>query len=258
MAKGYDKLTSIGTQKIHEATHISRLHIQAVIHESYDDMTKIQFLGFISILEREYSLDLSELKTRGIAHFSENTVEEQISNKVFVTPKKKKSFKIFYISFAVLAFIAVAYFSLANLSLDDENIESVDNTSIINAQESIETNISSELNDTKGINTTIVEVEEKKIPEAQTFVIIPSADVWVGYIDLDTHKKYQATVTDELSLDASKTWLLTFGHGYFSVDIDGKKEKYTDKKTLRFIYKDANMTKIPYTKWQELEKGGEW
>ncbi len=255
MGEGYDKLTSIGTQKIHEATHISRLHIQAVIHESYDDMTKIQFLGFISILEREYNLDLSELKTRGIEYFGENTVEEQINNKVFVIPKKKKSFKVFYISFAILAFMAVSYFSLASLSLDDENIESVDNTSIINAQESIEANISSEANITKDIK---VEVDEKKPPEAQTFVITPSADVWIGYIDLDTHKKYQATVSDELSLDASKTWLLTFGHGYFSVNIDGKKEKYADKKTLRFIYKDANMTKIPYKKWQELEKGGEW
>ena len=51
MNEGFDKLKSIGAQKIHEATHIARAQIQALLHERSEDMNKSQFIGFISILE---------------------------------------------------------------------------------------------------------------------------------------------------------------------------------------------------------------
>ena len=66
MSSGLEKLRSIGAQKIHEQTHIARQHAQALLHESFDDMSRIHFLGFISILEREYSVDLSDLKAKAV------------------------------------------------------------------------------------------------------------------------------------------------------------------------------------------------
>lgn len=50
--EGFEKLGTIGAQKINEKTHISKYHVQALLHNNFDDMTKIQFLGFVSILER--------------------------------------------------------------------------------------------------------------------------------------------------------------------------------------------------------------
>ena len=96
MSDGLDKLKAIGAQKIHEKTHIARIHVQAILHNSFEGITKIQFLGFISILEREYSVKLDELKARGLEYFGGETSQESddIEPHVFVTPKKKKSFKI--------------------------------------------------------------------------------------------------------------------------------------------------------------------
>ena len=261
MSTGHDKLKSIGAQKIHEATHISRLHVQAVIHESYDDMNRIQFLGFISILEREYNIDLSELKARGIAHFDEIVPSSQEASKVFVGIEKKKNYTSLYAIIAALIFVGVAYLSLVLTSSEETKIDKVDNTNIKNATANITTSqiedkadVKSELTSTQELNSTI----EDTITQIQrSFVIKPVSDLWIGYMDLDTNKKYQKTIlkSEELSIDANKNWLLTFGHGYFSIDINGQTIKYTDKNTVRFTYKDFNMTKITYREFLELEKG---
>jgi len=92
MSDGLSKLKGIGAQKIHERTHIARQHVQAVLHETFDDMTKIQLLGFISILEREYSVDLSDLKAKGQEFYFEESSKIEDDTNVFVTPKKKKNY----------------------------------------------------------------------------------------------------------------------------------------------------------------------
>jgi len=259
MSIGHEKLKSIGAQKIHEDTHISRQHVQAVIYESYDDMTKIQFLGFISIIEREYNLDLSELRKNGLEHFNEIIISRDEEDKLFLTSKKKKNFTLVYIVLLFFVFIVVSYFSL---NISDSSDTKVDNTSIENATSNIDTiqvmeesNLGVDVNSNIEVNNTF---EDKSIAIVKTLVIKPDADVWLGYIDLKTHKKYQTIISDELILDANKTWLLTFGHGYFSININGVKQSYSDKKTVRFLYKDSNMTKINYTEFKKLNKGVGW
>ena len=92
MSDGLNKLRGIGAQKIHELTHIARQHVQAVLHETFDDMNKIQFLGFVSILEREYGVDLSDLKAKGQEFYAGESSKLHQETKVFVSPKKKKSY----------------------------------------------------------------------------------------------------------------------------------------------------------------------
>ena len=93
MSSGLEKLRSIGVQKIHEQTHIARHHVKALLHESFDNISRVHFLGFISILEREYGVDLSELKAKGEEFYTDETTEVEQDGKVFVTLKKKKNYK---------------------------------------------------------------------------------------------------------------------------------------------------------------------
>lgn len=88
MSKDLKKLKSLGAQKIHEDTHIALRYVQSVIYESFEGLTKVQFLGFISILEREYQLDLSLLKIKGLEYFEDDASH----GKVFVVPEKKNKF----------------------------------------------------------------------------------------------------------------------------------------------------------------------
>ena len=222
MSKGLDKLQEIGAQKIHENTHISREHVQALLHGSFDDFTKIQFLGFISILERDYEIDLDELKERGLEHFDDKNEVDKEDAGVFIAPTKRKSYKKIYIAVVVLVFLFAIIYTAITPSSESVKVQAIDNTIIENAKNNIV--------EVQEINTTI---EDSNISEEEPFVqeeqavekslkVIPKVKLWMGYIDLATYKKYQKLFTDELELDPSKEWLFSLGHGNVSFEIDGE------------------------------------
>ncbi|WP_434657460.1 hypothetical protein [Sulfurimonas sp. NW9] len=110
---GLQKLKDIGAQKIYEDTHIPVGHIQAILHASFDGLNKIQFIGFISILQREYNIDLSELKNAGTAYYNEkNPVETTTEDGIFIAPKKKKNFTLLYILLTMVALLAALYYTV--------------------------------------------------------------------------------------------------------------------------------------------------
>jgi hypothetical protein len=267
MSDGLSRLRNIGAQKIHEKTHIARHHVQALLHETFDDMTKIQLLGFISILEREYNVDLNDLKIKVQDFFNVSGIEEDEDAKVFVSPKKKKNYTMFYVIIVILIFgVAVFY----NLDLTKESTQTkshtIDNSAINNAKDSMSQNATVE---DKNITTTLVskpkpKPEPKLEPEPEpqkvvkSFKIIPSAQLWIGYIDLSTYKKYQKLFTGELEIDPEKDWILTLGHGYVKIEINGEVTEFNDKLNIRLLYKDSKISKISYAEFKELNRGNKW
>jgi len=119
MNDGLNKLKEIGAQKIHEQTHISRGHIKSILDEDFESMTSVQFLGFISILQREYKTDLSELKSNALEYFSQVEPTSNESKKLFLVPQKKKDSKTTYIIIIVVIFIAVSLFTIISSSVTD-------------------------------------------------------------------------------------------------------------------------------------------
>ena len=92
------KLEKIGIKKIHEDTHIAVKYIQAILYESFEDTQKVQLLGFMSILEREYDIDLSELKEKAKQYFEEN---QKPKINYYELEEKNKDYKtLYYIIFA--------------------------------------------------------------------------------------------------------------------------------------------------------------
>ena len=257
---GFEKLKEIGAQKIHEQTHIARGHVQALLHETFDDMTKIQFLGFISILEREYGVKLDALKSKGLEYFQDITHTTE-DNKVFITPKKKKNYSTLYIAVAAAMFVGVAIFTL-NLSTDKSKKNSqLDNRAIESAKKNIEP-VQVGVSDANISAIKEPEVKSEPIKEmeivAKSLKILPKTKLWMGYIDLETHKKSQKLFTDELVLDPSKEWLMSLGHGYVTIEIDGIAQEFNDKMNIRLLYKDGELRKIKYKEFKRLNRGKEW
>ncbi|MFT7003895.1 MAG: hypothetical protein ACJAWW_001247 [Sulfurimonas sp.] len=287
MSDGLTKLKTIGAQKIHERTHIARQHVQALLHETFDDMTKVQLLGFISILEREYSVDLSELKTEVKEFFGDDTAGYEENIRVFVSPKKKKSYTFVYIIVVVLIFGAAVLYNLDlrpgaplkvqthiidnsvidnakdsmanNSTIEDNNVTLLDNTDI----DTLESNNSNITEDNSATISEVQEITEPIIePKSDVGVnylkIIPSSKLWIGYIDLSDYKKYQKLFTGELDMDPTKDWLMSLGHGYVKIEINGETTEYKDKKNIRLLYKDGKISKINYDQFKELNKGSKW
>ncbi|MCK4974085.1 MAG: hypothetical protein KAR81_02440 [Sulfurimonas sp.] len=280
MNEGFAKLKDIGAQKIHETTHIARLHVQALLDENFENLNSIQFLGFISILEREYGIDLSELKNNGVAYFDENTVEvkEEKKVKVFVPHKKKGTLTFFYIAIVAMIFIAFSYLNIFSPNCEVPDVIKVDNSAIESATSNLsieavsiktdDINNSTELNQadkvTKQVNldSPTESNQDNKVEKASdelvSFKIVPTNEVWLGYIDLATYKKDQKIFSDEFSLDPSKDWILAFGHGHISIEVNGIIKKFKNPKNVRFSYISGELKELSLEEFKGLNKGSRW
>jgi len=273
MSEGMTKLKSIGAQKIHEQTHIARHHAQAIIHESFDDMNKIQFLGFVSILEREYSLNLDELRLIAEEHYSEENSNTQETPKVFVTPKRKKRYTLVYLAVAAIVFVIAVLVNMDNSSLslkvktEPLNNEAIDNAKV-NMQiadtevtfEVVDENTTLNMDEnltSSELNVTVEEIIPAVIVE-KSFKIIADTKLWLGYMDIDTRAKKQKIFTGDFDLDPKKDWLLSLGHGYVNVEIDGEVTEFKSKYNMKLLYKNANITKITFKKYKEINRGSKW
>jgi preprotein translocase subunit SecG len=263
MSEALEKLKDIGAQKIYEDTHIPVEYVQTILYESFDGMNKIQFVGFISILEREYGEDLSAIRARGVSYFDEKSTPDEaiMDDAIFKkSSPKKKNLTIIYIVLVIILFIISIFYTTqsANESMqsaiqENEIIKDAKKNILADANSSDE-NVTT-LND--DLNETAVKTSEPKAV-VHSFKIIARTEVWLGYIDVATDKKYQKTFEGEFDLDPTKEWLLYFGHGYIDVITDGKKESFNSKNTLRLHYQEGNISEISINEFRKLNRGNTW
>ncbi|MFT5661344.1 MAG: hypothetical protein ACI9TV_001990 [Sulfurimonas sp.] len=283
-------LKEIGAQRIHKDTHISKEYVQAMIHGSFDGLSSVQLNGFISILEREYGVNLSELKRQGKAYFTEEEGESAEPKKVFVTPQREKNNSPMYIWAGIIVFVAVAYYSFGYLSSMANLEQDIDNSHIEDAQkiastsdmkeaievvrddEDQEVEVIQEIEKTKLVPEVDVieevkteevpvekaEVKKEVVKEVQTLKILPKRKIWAGYINIKTNQKYQKVFRKEFVLDTNKDWLLLFGSGTVHLEVNGKKQTFSSKQNMRFKYVDGKFKKIAVTEFKSLNKGRKW
>ena len=258
MSEELDLLREIGAQKIYEDTHISLKHAQSVIHESFEGLTRVQFLGFISILEREYKQDLSMLKEKGLAYFEDEPVNEVSTTSVFVEPTKAKSATTIYIIVALFVFIVVAYFTIGGDSETPDTVK-IDNSTIVSAQKNINpTAYESNTSDENETIALVVVEEEKAVEIPPSLKIIAKSKLWIGYIDRTEDIKKQTIIEESLDLDPSKEWLLSLGHGHVDIVINGEIQEFKSENNIRFLYKNGEIKKLTFRDFKILNEGRVW
>ncbi len=262
MEEELEQLQKIGAQKIYEKTHIPRLSVQAILDGSYDKLSRIKFLGFLSILERDYELKLSNLKADGLAYFDslEQNVQSPVDDNVLVTTNKsaKKSFLI--VSIFIIVIVGVFYiFTTADKKREVKVEDSVQMEKLKKRAAEIRAELD------ENITKEVAKKEEKEIKQIvpteqivqKSIKITTQSKVWFGYIDMKKKKKYQKTFTGELELSLKRDWLFLFGHGYIKIYVDGKLQEFPTH-PIHFLYKDGNLTSISPEEFQELNGGKIW
>jgi len=91
---------------ISQKTKISEDNLENLLAANFDAIKKIKALGFISILEREYDADLSQLKEEALAYYSQG--KEDHSFTVLQPMEEEKSGKSKLFLLLVLALLAYA------------------------------------------------------------------------------------------------------------------------------------------------------
>ena len=285
MSYDFEKLKEIGVAKIHKDTHISVSNLKSILNEDFEKISKVQFSGFISILEREYNLDLSDIKHSAFDYStpSEKIVTSEEEN-FFVTTESKKKIPVVYIGLIVFVFVIAIIYSSVDFKAQ-KNVEYMEDDIVKEVQKNI---IEAKKIEVKPIVTTkivkekvqvkekvekkIVQVKNEKIEQKKvkpfkieqekllvtTFKIVPRSRVWMGFINLETYKKDQKTTSDEIVFDGKKEWLFLLGHGKVNVEINSKITSYHDRSNLRLHYKDGVITKVTKVEFKQLNNGRKW
>ena len=98
------------TESISKKTNISVDNLKRLFERDFSAFKKVQALGFISILERDYGLDLSALKQECKDYFIDD--EEDVTISVYQAKPKPKGRWLFFV---LLLFLLGAVASLMNL-----------------------------------------------------------------------------------------------------------------------------------------------
>lgn len=265
MSEELDLLREIGAQKIYEDTHIPLKHVQSVIHESFEGLTKVQFLGFISILQREYNQDLSVLKSKGLAYFNDETFKDVGSKSLFIETKRAKKPTLLYVLIVLIVFSIVAYISIDSNSSTTPSPK-IDNSAIESVQKNLDPIVvdlnSSDSNLSEVDENTTNIIEELEVIEAvevtPSFKILPKSKLWIGYIDKEKKIKKQTIIKESLELDPSKEWLLSLGHGHVDIEINGEIQEFRSGNNIRFLYKKGELQKLTLRDFKILNEGRVW
>ncbi|WP_294924934.1 hypothetical protein, partial [Sulfuricurvum sp.] len=242
--------------------------IELIMSKSFAEIGKVQFMGYISILEREYGIDLSDLRQE-YTNFTNN-------NSALMGPKQSvvlqgstdsKSKWMIAGAIAILLLIGMGYFMQSKMSvMPGEEVMKLTTQSVEVAEEVHERNVS-ESNVTGEMNTTAQAINEvngtvsplsQPIVSGRQIVIKPSYKVWYGMIDLSSGQRVQNITSDPIIIDTSKNWLIFMGHGRIVIDINGEKTVLKGKETLRFVCESGTLKQITRAEFIERNGGKNW
>jgi hypothetical protein len=292
---GFEKLTELGSKKIASATHISVGHVDNILSKEFEQFSKPQFFGFISILEREYKVDLSSLKQEYLFSIA----EEKMAHDASFEPNDRSSRlfdnkKVLYaVTSAIVLLFVILFISFIDFTSPKEQKVEINNTAIDQAKknlnlraavvadvdEPIVDNIveSAEFGqDTSDVNVTALTSEEvskgnvgvqledtqairSTEPEMPLHLrIVPRGKLWLGIIDAETHKRRVEIITKPLELDGEKEWLILTGYGYLDMECGDTVKKFTETDKLLFLYEHGVCQQIDQAEFKARNKGKLW
>ncbi|MEA1919878.1 MAG: hypothetical protein U9N52_08570 [Campylobacterota bacterium] len=250
-------------ETLHHRTRIAPPNLKALLEHDFSKFTKVQFLGFVSILEREFTVDLSAYKEEFFTA-SGSVYEATPEAKDFVSEKELKVHsKLPKTVLTVLVLLGIVFLAYKVLTPPQEHTPIVLNdTAIIEAKEKlikveqeellvkeIEANVSLEANQSVAL------IEEVVVPK---IMILPKRRVWMGLIDMQTGEKIQDVIDIAYEVNSSKSWLMVFGHGYIDIEFDKELFEYSSRKKLWFIYEDGQLQKIDKQEFRKSNGGKAW
>jgi len=144
--EGFNKLQELGSKTITSATHIPIAHVESILNKEYEKFQKPQFFGFLSILEREYKIDLSVLKQEFLFNLAEEQISKEVSIDIGETSSKLlengkdllKNRKVIYgVAGGVVLLLLIALISMVDFSSSKEQKIEINNTAIDQAKKNL-------------------------------------------------------------------------------------------------------------------------
>lgn len=268
--KSFEDLQELGANVIHEQTHIARSKLELVLNKTYSDLTRVQFMGFISILEREYGIDLSSIRHE-YDEFMQTHPDVIIPKSSVILQAESRSRQKWVLGgiLAIVLLIVLGSMIQGQLSISpSEDIIKLSTTDVQVVDQNTDVALPVEVNTT--ITTPVVDVNVSTAKNEQNTTtasvanidnavnIKPIAKVWVGMMDMATGQKTQKITKEAIVLDGSKNTLFMFGHGRLEIMTPDGKKTLKERNTVWFTYENGKLKQINETQFAEINKGTSW
>lgn len=273
--KTFEDLQELGCNSIHENTHISRPKIEQVLNKSFGELSKVQFMGFISILEREYQLDLSSLREE-YNEYTQMHPDSSNTEKSAILQAQSHARRLWVIVALVVIILLVgiawavqgalstypkeeviqlssAAIEVVDSNLTEMNVSDANGTNEINVTEVNATQLTEEQN-----QSIIVDAQDQVLNFGNVISIKPASKVWVGMMDLATGEKTQKVTKDPIVIDTTKNWLFIFGHGRLEIVASGGSKTVKERNTAWFAYENGVLQRLTFEQFKTKNKGSNW
>lgn len=255
----FEDLQQLGTEKIHEKTHISRDKVELVLTKSYGEIGKVQFMGFLSILEREYEIDLNPVRAEYAQYWQTHADTLPPKQSVILQPQSNTKQK-WVIAGAILIVLLMGggYYLQSTLSnAPREEVMDLNSVTALPISAGVDENasIAQDVNTTAESNQTAPAVETNA---TAAVTIRPIYKVWAGMIDMASGAKTQQITSDPIVIDTTKNWLIVLGHGRVEIDAPEGKQVLTEKETVRFIWENGSLKQLSRAEFVERNGGNNW
>jgi len=268
---GFAFLKEQGAEEIVRRTHIISTNVDKLLNRSFDKLSKVQFNGFLSILEREYEIDLSDYRAELQAFYAQHEVVEKVEDVFEETASDQRKNRKVYIGFAVTLIIVVVGLIVVYMSSSEPKSLELNNTAIDKAKETMKYVAISSAPGTESYEVDTVQNHQlqqqqqssksSEVVESVTHedvILIPTVRIWLGIIDMQTRKRRIETTSERVRLDGSKEWLIVTGHGRLRVEQGDKEFRYKKRNQMLFMVKDGLFQKIDEAEFKARNRGRIW
>lgn len=270
----FEDLQALGIEKVHEQTHISRDKLELVMGKAYGEIGRVQFMGYISILEREYGIDLNGIKEEYKAFYNDNADMMAPKPSVILQATSNSKPKWVVAGIGLIALLIVGGYILQGklttapqedvMHLTTAAVEVVDQNSDVNVTDRNETNTSAVTVAAPEIVSVPAPDLNKSVKPAKTLVsakelsILPKYKVWYGIIDVASGEKTQGVTKDPITIDTAKNLLIVMGHGRVEITYPDGKTQLDDRNTVYFTSEQGAMKQISHKEFLERNGGKGW
>lgn len=270
----FEDLQALGIEKVHEQTHISRDKLELVMGKAYGEIGRVQFMGYISILEREYGIDLNGIKEEYKAFYNDNADMLAPKPSVILQATSNSKPKWVVAGIGLIALLIVGGYILQGklttapqedvMHLTTAAVEVVDQNSDANVSDRNETNTSvapvavPEVAPVPAPDVNKSVKPSKTLVSAKELSILPKYKVWYGIIDVASGEKTQGVTKDPITIDTAKNLLIVMGHGRVEIAYPDGKTQLDDRNTVYFASEQGAMKQITHKEFLERNGGKNW
>jgi hypothetical protein len=258
-----DVLEETSLLAINEKTRISIANIEKLVQKDFSGLKKVQLLGFISILEREYGGVFTDLRQASDEYFG-SLVEPINPSADLIKEVSSPSCQKWLILFLSLILIAAIWFFYSSLNVKQTQslvIPEVEELNATIAPSIIDIN-ETDANSSNDTNVTVLNIDNNESApidsnitiKASMVKIIPVKRLWFATVDLANKKVTDHSMTNSFEANITGDMLIATSVAPFSMITAAGEKKYNDFRSHYFKVTTGGANEI--TKEVFVSSGG--